>query len=295
MKALVIYNPAAGGGQEQKLQRFLAALEQRHVETTLYRTRAPNDATDYLRGLQDQGDVVVAVGGDGTTNEVINGLKEGTTLALLATGTANVLAKELGLPLNPERAAAVVAGGRNLDIWPALVGERRFVMMAGVGYDAWVVDGVNLALKARFGKLAYVVSMLQQIRRYGSKRYRLLVDGRPHDCFSAIITNGRYYGGSFLLSRRADITRPRLQVLMFQSPGVGSLLRFLLALLFGRMEDMAGVQSVEATRVALESPAGEPVQTDGDPAGVLPLSLAVDAVPVAVRVPVQTLRQLGHL
>ncbi|MDF1821639.1 MAG: YegS/Rv2252/BmrU family lipid kinase [Alcanivoracaceae bacterium] len=295
MKALVIYNPAAGGGQEQKLQRFLAALEQRHVAVTLYRTRAPNDATDYLQSLQDQGDVVVAVGGDGTTNEVINGLKPGTPLALLATGTANVLAKELGLPSHPERAAAVIAAGRDLEIWPARVGERRFVMMAGLGYDAWVVHGVDLALKARVGKLAYVLSMIRQISGYGSKRYRLLVDGRPHDCFSAIITNGRYYGGSFLLSRRADITRPRMQVLMFQSPGIASLLRFLLALLFGRMENMAGVQSVEATRVVLASPHGEPVQTDGDPAGVLPLTLAVDAEPVPVRVPSRTLRQLGKL
>ncbi|MGB1222075.1 MAG: diacylglycerol kinase family lipid kinase, partial [Alcanivoracaceae bacterium] len=81
----------------------------------------------------------------------------------------------------------------------------------------------------------------------------------------------------------------------FQSPGIASLLRFLLALLFGRMENMAGVQSVEATRVVLASPHGEPVQTDGDPAGVLPLTLAVDAEPVPVRVPSRTLRQLGKL
>lgn len=285
MKALVIYNPAAGGGREGLLERLLTALEARQVSVTLYRTTGPGDATRWLleRGVNE--DVVVAVGGDGTTNEVINGLPEGVPLGLFATGTANVLAEELGLPRRPEKAAEVIAGGRNLTIWPGRLGERRFVMMVGLGYDAWVVDDVSLGLKSIIGKGAYVWSMLRQVRRYGRHRYQLEIDGAPHHCYSAVLTNGQRYGGRFLISSQADITAPKIQVLLFQVPGPLFLLRALLALPFGRMEQVPGVASLSAEQVRLLSPEGESLQADGDPAGQLPVHIEVDRTAIEVRVP----------
>ncbi|MDX1805173.1 MAG: diacylglycerol kinase family lipid kinase [Alcanivorax sp.] len=288
MNITVIYNPAAGGGREKLLCRFVAELERLGAAIRLYHTRGPEDATRYLKALPDQGDCVVAVGGDGTTNEVLNGLASGVALGVFATGTANVLAKELGLPKKPEAAAQVVMEGKSVPVTPGLLNGRRFIMMCGVGYDAWVVDRVNLAIKERFGKLAYVQSMLAQIRRYGQHSYRVTVDGRPLDCFSAVITNGRYYGGSFILSRQANITRAKLQVLLFQKPGVGFLLRCLLALLFGRMEQVDGVNSVTAERVQITTDGEEPLQADGDRAGQLPADIAVEQEPVPVRVPLNS-------
>ncbi|KZX85015.1 hypothetical protein A3716_24790, partial [Alcanivorax sp. HI0011] len=208
MKITVVYNPTAGGGRETLLCRFVAELEKLDARVRLYHTRGPGDATAYLQALENQGDCVVAVGGDGTTNEVLNGLAPGVALGVFATGTANVLAKELQLPKQPEQAARIVVNGKNVPVTPARLNGRRFIMMCGIGYDAWVVDGVNLSVKERFGKLAYVQSMLAQIRRYGQRHYRVMVDGRPLDCFSAIVTNGRHYGGSFVLSREANILRP---------------------------------------------------------------------------------------
>ncbi|WP_290518857.1 YegS/Rv2252/BmrU family lipid kinase [Alcanivorax sp.] len=287
MKVTVIYNPTAGGGREALLCRFVAELERQGASVRLYYTKGPNDATDYLSGLADQGDCVVAVGGDGTTNEVLNGLAAGVALGVFATGTANVLAKELGLPKKPEQAAQVVVKGKSVSVTPARLNGRRFIMMCGIGYDAWVVNGVNLGIKDRFGKLAYVLSMLGQVGRYGQRHYRVEVDGRPLDCFSAIITNGRHYGGSFVLSNEANILRPQVQVLLFQKPGVRFLLRCLVALLFGRMERMDGVASLRAQRVHIRCENGdEPIQADGDPAGSLPAEIEVEDAPVPMRVAV---------
>lgn len=287
MKVTVIYNPAAGGGREALLCRFVAELERLGAAVRLYHTKGPNDATDYLNRLTDQGDCVVAVGGDGTTNEVLNGLAVGVALGVFATGTANVLAKELELPKKPELAAQVVVQGKNVPVTPARLNGRRFIMMCGIGYDAWVVNGVNLTLKQRFGKLAYVQSMLAQISRYGQRHYRVEVDGRPLDCFSAIITNGRHYGGSFVLSKDANILRPHVQVLLFQKPGVRFLLRCLTALLFGRMERVDGVATLRAQRVHIRCENGnEPIQADGDPAGNLPAEIEVEGAPVPMRVAV---------
>ncbi|KGD65503.1 hypothetical protein Y5S_01396 [Alcanivorax nanhaiticus] len=285
MNITVIYNPAAGGGREALLCRFVAELERLNARVTLYHTTGPNDATRYLQSREDQGDCVVAVGGDGTTNEVLNGIAPGVALGVFATGTANVLAKELALPKKPEAAARVVVQGKSVMITPARLNGRRFIMMCGIGYDAWVVDAVDLGIKERFGKLAYALSMLSQIRRYGEQRYRVAVDGRPLDCFSAIVTNGKHYGGSFVLSREANILRPQVQVLLFQKPGVRFLLRCLTALLFGRMEQMDGVASLRAEQVTISCETGdEPIQADGDPAGRLPADIVVDPEPVPVRV-----------
>ena len=293
MKALVIYNPVAGGGREALLARLIEALEARHVKVTLYRTCGPGDATRWLekRGVSE--DLVVAVGGDGTTNEVINGLPAGVPLALFATGTANVLAEELALPRRPEQAAAVIAAGEEIGIWPGRLNGRRFIMMCGIGYDAWVVHDVNVALKRLVGKGAYALSMMRMVRHYGRRQYQLELDGKHHTCFSAVVTNGQRYGGRFLMARNARVTEPRLQVLLFQAPGVMFLLRALLALLFGRMESVPGVISLPASRVRLLAPAGEVVQADGDPAGVLPAEIAVDPAPVTVRVSRQTRSRLG--
>lgn len=293
MKALVVYNPAAGGGREALLGRFVRALENRGVDVEVYRTRAPGDATEQLRARAHLGDVVVAVGGDGTTNEVLNGLRPGVPLAVFGTGTANVLARELGLPRNPERAAEVVAAGHELEIWAGRLNGQRFLMWVGIGYDAWVVNNADLRLKETIGQGAYMVAMLSQIARYGSQRFQLVVDGRAVDCYSAIVANARYYGGSFILSQHANIARPSLQVLMFRKAGRWNLIKFMLALLVGRMESMDGVESVAARHLQVKEIPGEPLQADGDPAGWLPADIQVDSEPVSVLVPEQTLRRFS--
>ena len=289
MKVLVIYNPAAGGGKEQALRRLEQALMTKGAEVEVYRTRAPGDATTFLRNRPDMPDVVVAVGGDGTTNEVVNGLSEGVPLAVMATGTANVLARELGLPSAPEQVAEIVMSGRSLTVWPGNLNGQRFLMWVGVGYDAWVVNRVDVALKQRIGKGAYIASMLAQIGRYGSQQFRVCVDGQDYLCYTAVIANARYYGGSFILSRQADISKPALQVLLFQKPGRWFLVKCLLALLLGRMESIEGVLSLPAKGIEVAAIPGEPLQADGDPAGVLPAQVQVDTRSLLVKVPARTL------
>lgn len=285
MNITVIYNPTAGGGRARRLRQLMRALEEGGASVRLYYTRAPGDATRYLRALEEQGECVVAAGGDGTTNDVINGLKPGVALALFPIGTANVLAREVNMPKRPAAAAKVILEGRTLAVTPARLNGRRFMVMCGIGYDAWVVDQVDLILKRRLGKLAYLLSMIRQLFRYGEVRYRITVDGRPLDCFSAIITHGRYYGGGFLLSRKASLSRPSLQVLMFQRPGLLFLLRCLVALVLGRMERVPGVASLNAERVTVSAPTLEPIQADGDPVGFLPAVIEMESQAVPMRVP----------
>ena len=248
-------------------------------------TRAPGDATRYLRGLADQGECVVAAGGDGTTNDVINGLNPGVALALFPSRHRQCAVPELSIPRRPEDAAKVVLDGRTLNVTPARLNGRRFMVMAGIGYDAWVVDQVDLILKRRVGKLAYVISMIRQLFRYGQVQYRITVDGRPLDCFSAVITNGRYYGGSFGAQPRggARQAQPAGVDVPASGPGLSA------ALPGGAGGGAHGARRRRRLAERREShrhrPGLEPVQADGDPVGWLPAEIELEPAPVRLRVP----------
>ena len=162
----LIFNPAARG---DKARRFRESLGQLRNECTLLETSGPGSATNLAaQAVRDGCKTVVATGGDGTVNEVVNGLakvRDGlgqAQLGILPLGTMNVFARELGIPLSPRRAWETVRLGqaRAVDLPLANVqtdagpAERYFVQMAGAGLDGDAVGGVSVALKKKIGPLA---------------------------------------------------------------------------------------------------------------------------------------------
>lgn len=292
MHALIIFNPASGTAKRAFIDDVIAELKAGGADVELYLTQAANDATRYLKKYQGELDVVAAAGGDGTLNEVVNGLTERENnswrLALIPTGTTNVLAGELGLKKTAKAVAHTILQGNEMPVYPGRINGRRFMLMAGVGYDAWVVDNVNLKLKKKVGKLAYVLSMLKQLPKFGSKLYRLELDGQEYFANSAIITNGRLYGGKFVISKQASLSAPTTQVLMLSGKSMWHLLFSLLGLPLGLMEKMPGVRSVAAKNIKIEltnQSGREPVQADGDSLAELPLSLEMEEQPLRLLVP----------
>ena len=293
MQVLIVFNPTSGAASHALITAVQQQLQEAGATVTLYATRHAGDATEYLARYDGELDVVAAAGGDGTLNEVVNGLlhrdNQSWRLALIPTGTTNVLANELGIRKRAGHLTHTILNGREKAIYPGRANGRRFMLMTGIGYDAWVVDNVDLALKKKAGKLAYVKSMLLQLRHFGRKQYRLQVDGVPYTASSVVITNGRYYGGSFVISRQADLSAPTTQVLMMNGRSPWALLLSLLGLPLGLMEKMPGIVSVPARRVEVElvgTQAGpEPVQADGDSISQLPLALVMEEQPLRVLVP----------
>jgi len=292
-QVLIVFNPVSGSGNRRIVEAVQQALSNRGCDVSLYPTQSAGDATRYLAAYEGQLDVVAVAGGDGTINEVVNGLRERDNqsyrLALIPTGTVNVLAAELGIGKTPEGIADIILQGREKPIYLGSVNDRRFVLMAGIGYDAWVVDNVDLALKKKVGKLAYVLSMLKQLRHFGKKTYQLTVDGERYQANSVVITNGRYYAGSFVLSRQADLSKPTTQVLMISGNSPLKFIGILLGLPLGIMEKMPGMKSVAARHVQIEllnaGTEREPVQADGDSLAELPLNLQMEDSPVRLLVP----------
>ena len=281
-RLLVILNPAAGRRHRSRCQATLEHLTALGCEVVLKETTAPGEATDLARAA-DPGsfDGVVAAGGDGTINEIINGLISiNLPLAILPLGTANVLAAEIGLDLAPDSVARAIVEGPQRAISCGKAGERFFTQMAGVGFDAHVVENVDLALKRRIGKGAYVAEALRQAFRFGFPTYQVIADGERFEAASVIVANGRHYAGRYLLAPEASIEEPAFQVCLFERGGPLAVARYGLALQTGSLPRRRDLRRILARKVRIEGPLGDPVQGDGDTIARLPVEISI--VPDAV-------------
>ena len=153
-RLLIIFNPAAGWRRRQRLAPVLTRLREHGCALVLRETQAPGDAERFAAEVDpDAFDVVVAAGGDGTVNETINGLaRSSLPLAVIPLGTANVLAAEIGLRTDPASLARCVAFGEPRPITLGAANGRRFILMAGAGFDAQVVAGISVPMKRWLGK-----------------------------------------------------------------------------------------------------------------------------------------------
>jgi diacylglycerol kinase (ATP) len=282
-RVLVISNPAAGQRRTRTRTAALKALRAAGATVELRLTERPGHATELARTAVMEGfDLIVAAGGDGTLNEVAMGLV-GTqqVMGILPLGTANVVAAELNLPHSPRRLATLLLEGPTIEVCPLLVqvgGQARVALqMVGAGFDAHAVHSVNLGLKKKVGKLAYVWAMAKLMAHLPHTPLQAVLDGRPHTATAAIIANGRYYAGRFLLAPKASLTSPSVEVVLFQKPGRLAVLGALVGLGLGQLHRWPGVTIKTAREVVLESATRTPVQIDGDAAGTLPLSVRPSA------------------
>lgn len=295
-RILVILNPAAGRAARSanRLRRVVAELERLGCALVIRRTGASADAERLAREAEPAFDLIVAAGGDGTVNEVVNGLAGSSRpMAVLPLGTGNVLANVIGLPRGPEALARVIAEAPPQPIWPARVGDRLFVAMTGVGFDAEVVAALDHRLKRRVGKLAFAWAILLCLRRYRRAELIIETDGGIHRAASAIIVKGPCYAGRFVIAPAARLADPLLHVVLFRRAGRLMALRYLGAMVLGILHRLPEVSVIPARKVSVA--AGAPgsdrrplalVQIDGEIGGRLPISIEIGKSQVLLVSPV---------
>ena len=289
---LLILNPTAGRRRRGLVDAVVRRVQELGWTVDLVETAAAGDAHRIAESCDAARYAVIAVaGGDGTINEVVNGLAgrtvAGPALGIVPLGTANVLAHELGLGFSAAALAQTLTAGREILMQPGEASGagriRQFSLMAGAGFDAQVVAGVSAPLKRRLGRAAYVWRSLVEARRYRPVRYAVEIDGVRHEAASVIVTHGRLYAGPYVVAPDAALGKPLLHVCLFERWGRSQTLRFGLALLLGRLPRTAGYRVIAGhdIRLSVLSDAGEerrqPVQIDGDDALTLPVSIALAA------------------
>ena len=290
MEVSVIINPAAGGGRSvetwKAAQQILAGAGwDLHVAFTRYRGHATELAAEAVR----QGTrLVVAVGGDGTAHEVVNGLPIPGTVnfGLIPGGTGNDFAKTLGIPLDARAAAAVLVQGapRVIDIGRVL--GTFFLNVAGVGFDAEVSRVLNRAPKILPGAVAYVWGILRTILFYHAQPTTLTMDTTTWQGKSllAAVGNAKFYGGGMMMCPHAVIDDGRFSVVVGGDLNVVEVLMVLPSLFKGQHLSHPKVTEFESVRVAVDGPARVPVHADGEVIGSLPavFDLIPHALPVIV-------------
>ena len=216
---------------------------------------------------------VVAAGGDGTINEVVNGIGESEiALGILPIGTMNVFATELALPSgNLQKCWDIIRSGHVREIDLPMADGRYFVQLAGIGLDAQVVQQTSSDLKRSIGPLSYLISIAQVAAR---KPPRLAVEheGGTLEGSFVLIGNGRFYGGPFVVFKNAQIDDGLLDVIVCKNVSYLDIVRYLHAAIFGEHINLPDVEYFQTRRVAVRSEEEVPVEMDGEVIGSLPMT-----------------------
>jgi YegS/Rv2252/BmrU family lipid kinase len=282
--AVLISNPVAGPapGRRPGAEAVVAALLARGLPVTARVTAGPGDATVLAREAIDSGaDLIIAHGGDGTVHEVLQAMVGGSVpLGLWPVGTANVLARELGLPRTAAALADVLAVGRTRRISVGRAGQRYFVLMAGIGADADVIRGVSPALKRLTGQGAYWLAACLRLRHWPPPRFVVEVDGREYPATFAVAANASTYAGGLMFAPHARMDDEVLDLCLFDVTSRLRFARYLAAARRGAHLGRPGVTCVTTSRARARGEPGRWVQVDGELLGPLPVD--IECVPAAL-------------
>ena len=291
--ATLIYNPVAGRNparREREIGEIISVLRAVGIDCQALRTTGAGTATDLARDAAARSqDLIIVCGGDGTVNEVVNGIAPGLTpLAILPGGTANIITNELRLPPDPVRAAhqlitwrphlialgcatgyALPAGNRGGKV------HRYFLSVAGVGFDAYVIQKLTFDLKMSFGLAAYVIEGVRQLMRYSFPSLACRIDGRHIQASFALVQRTSRYAGNFRTAPRQALANSHLGVSLFTRQGRFRYLCYAAAVVAQRQPH--DFEYHEATCADFDAGPEARVyfELDGELAGMLPATFEV--------------------
>ncbi|MFQ3577489.1 MAG: diacylglycerol kinase family protein [Verrucomicrobiia bacterium] len=281
----VIHNPAAKGHKSARLADEIRRLSPRIV---LRSSDQPDGARKLAEHAVREGfHTIVAAGGDGTINEVVNGIADSKVrFGLLPSGTMNVFASELGLPSGLADCWEIIEYGATRRVDLGMANGHYFVQLAGIGLDAQIVQQTDPETKRTLGPLSYIMSAAVVAART-PPRLVAEAEGRGEVEGSFIlIGNGRFYGGPFVLFQDAKIDDGLLDVLVFHSLGYFDILRYLTEVLVGKHTEMGEVDYFQTRCISVVREEGVPFEVDGELAGAVPVTFSAAPLQLEVLVPV---------
>lgn len=276
---LVILNPIAGRRRQVFLEKTLDNLRAAQIDVIVEATTARGDAEAIAREAVNSSrnfDAVIAAGGDGTINEVANGLVGAAMpLGIIPMGTANVLASELEISPWSRPVSDVLINGVAKPIRLGDIDGRRFLMMAGVGYDARVVARIDLKLKYRWGKAAYGLAGLLEWLEPPRAPFHVVVDGTSYETAWVIVANGRRYAGKYIVAPMARLDAPSLTICLMPGSGRLDMMRYLAAIGRGRLDREKDVTFLQARDILIPDAPHAMVEIDGDFHGAGPVRISL--------------------
>ena len=284
--------------REREIREVVSILRAQGLRLRVVPTAAPGSATETAECSRAEGDdLVMACGGDGTINEVVNGLVPGPTpLAILPGGTANLIARELNLPLSPLLAARQLTTWRSRRLGLGLVTaaglrsgagsqmlRRYFLSVAGVGFDAYVIHRLSASLKLSLGVVGYALEAVRQALRYSFPRFVCYLEGREVQATLAVLQRTRYYAAWLRPSPQASVFDSQFSLCLF--PSASRMRYFLYAAAVVARRPLRDMELLKTNQLVCTSQNHAPpiyLEVDGELSGQLPATFEI--VPDALTV-----------
>jgi diacylglycerol kinase (ATP) len=274
-KLCIIFNPAARGGKAVSLY---AELKELAGTVPIFAATEADSIQELAAALAKQGyDHIIAAGGDGTVNGVINGTGTADVLlSVLPLGTMNVFAYELGMRSSQlKKCWETIQLGRTRTVDLVLANENHFVQLAGVGLDAMTVQATDLQMRKTIGPVSYLLSAAKVIGRPApALRLQFEDNSESAGCF-VLIGNGRFYGGPFTLFQNARNDDGLLDLLIFKHQSYLDIFRYLQGVLIGNHTDLPDIEYRQVRSVQVVSDEPIPLELDGDVAGSTPVQFQI--------------------
>ncbi len=274
MKILIIANPISTGGDAGKRAGQLTAiLEQRGHRVEQYLTRFAGDGKERVSRATDGVDRIVIVGGDGTFNEVLNGIPTGFSIPViqLPTGNANLLAHDLSLPRNPMDTANLLENGRIIMADTGTMNHLKFIMIASAGFDARVTEELKKIRTGRASNFSYVLPVLRTLRKRERTWFNVVVDDRVFARGQwVIVSKTRTYGSICEMAFDAGVATGVLDIIVLPGESAGASLLYFLMAKFSRITRLKNVGYLKGKKVTITAGGPIPMEVDGDFAGRYP-------------------------
>lgn len=278
MKATVIVNPISSRiNYPDCVNRIKRELEQGEYQVIIQPTSAPLEAIELSRRAEAEGsELIISVGGDGTLNEVINGISSPVTkLGIIPTGLSNVLAMELGIPADLDGAIRIISDGHTRLIDLGIVNGRLFSTMVSVGLDAEAVRLVNPGWKKFIGRYAYHLAGAKALIFFRPSPLTVRTEeGQELSGQSVVVSNASFYGGPHKINPEARVDDGLLHCCLFEKGGRRDYARYFMGVIRKKHHTFDDVHLIKTTGIRIDTP-GMPIQADGDYIGRTPARIRI--------------------
>ena len=279
---LVIMNPVSGQRDHEKMRSEVEAfLDEAGVQYEIRETEGEGDALTWAQ--ESDADLVIAAGGDGTIMEAMSGLiksERRTPLAQLPLGTANLLARALGVPIATKEALNVALNGVavSMDVGYLPEKDRYFSLVAGAGWDASLIEDATRDIKNRLGFFAYIVTGVRNLFKLRRSRITLQIDGKPKrfKAHTVMLVNvGEILGTGFQLAENVSPHDGKLNLAVASPEGLGGILRLVFRLVTKQFANYRDLQYFDAEHIRVEAEPSLKLEIDGEPIGETPFEAQV--------------------
>ncbi|QDT44748.1 Diacylglycerol kinase [Gimesia alba] len=276
-------NPISGTGKRASLlMDLIFQLKQNGIRPRLFSNRDRMQKHLSARSAEDQPVCVVAAGGDGTVQDVVNRYPD-HKIAILPLGTENLLARYFGIEKSGQFVADMIARGCTREIDLCELNQRKFVLMASIGFDAAVVETLTHNRTGNISHLSYLKPIWKTLCAYPFEPLQITTAESEQEitAYHAIVVNIPAYGLNLNFAPHANDHDGLLDLILLRKKGIWSMLKYVLRIIRGTHLDIRSVQRLQAKQIRIHSAQPVPIQTDGDASGSTPVEIKV--IPTAAR------------